>query len=371
MSPTDVLTTSFEFMPGQIPEIDEPTRQSLAQLILDETIELPTHSRKNKVKYQNLSDDDFIALYQPLVDVLQLDPSKDPPPHRIHIARASKLGLTPSDHPIYERMDMSTVHTGLGFRAKFRFKHWALADYTKSGQLLARYVGGRPTREDITRAGQGHYKRLNPFPTVDNLKSRFGKISVFHEIIGYPSCKGWDTDDYLDWSYAFYMQNPGRELTARTIDGLSASGRGPSKQPIIKYFGSIANFKNISIDEFTMRQKLDNEARDERLFNVQQAAQTDPVLEELLDEAAGDQRRALQIAGQFVVASQFYPRNQVNTMRRAVLVDSGEQFIRRCIYGSPEKPSAAQVETTASALGVFDDIWPMYRFQNVDLALAA
>lgn len=364
------LPRHLELTPGKIPEIDEHTRQVLASLIMDETVELPPSSRRNMIRYDGMSDEDFISLYQPLVEVLQLDPKKDRPPLRGHINRASKLGLTPSVAPIYSRMSLSEVHKGLGFRAKFRFNDWMISDFVSAGQRLARYAKGRPTRDLITAAGRGEIKRLKgDFPTVDDIKSRFGRLSVYHELIGYPSCRGWSDDDYLDWAFAFYRQNPGRDLSARIIDGFSAKGRGPSKQPIFKIFKSIAQFKDLSRREFENLGELEAQNRQLRLEDAEDLAAHDGTLLEALAESEGEKTRILQITAQYRVARGLGVMASLAEIRDASKIKSADGFVRWCINRSEGKISAATVETHASALGVFEDLWPMYRFQNVDLTL--
>lgn len=368
------LPPSLDLAPGRIPEFDDHTRSVLASLILDESIELPSSERGNQFMYGKLSDDELINLYQPLVDVLQLDPSTDRPPHREYINRASKLGLTPSVHPIYERLSLSKVHAGLGFRAKFRFTDWSQQDFIEAGQRLAKLVGGRPTRDVITVAGRGEYGKLGDFPTVDDIKSRFGRIAVFHELIGYPSCRGWETDDYLDWAFSFYRQNPDQELSARIIDRFSGNGRGPSKQPIIKNFGSVSKYKLQSSEEFEYVQSEEERSKNQRLGEVEELAEHDMDLLKVLSNLGEDERdrgRILQVAGQYRLGKRLATTANAHELKDGALLKSPDAFVRWCLSHSNGRLTTAGVETHASALGIFDDLWPMYRFQNVDLLLVA
>lgn len=358
-----------ELTPGRIPELDEQIRATLAALIMDESVELPPSHRGNKTSYSNLSNDQFIELYKPLVEVLELNPSIDPPPFRESFNRASKLGLTPSVGPIYSRMDLSRVHTGLGFRAKFRFHDWSLKDYVAAGQRLARHSGGRPTREIITRAGRGEITQQGPFPTVDNIKARFGKLSVFHELIGYPSCKGWEEEDYLDWAAAFYRQNPGEALTARKLDYLSSLGRGPSKIPILKIFGSINKFKARSLQEYDILLAQIQETKDQRLKDALYLSQIDEDFLQVLKVSSPEPTRILQVTAQYQIAKRLVTTATPADIINGSQLKSPDAYVRWCITKSNNQTSAADIESLASALGLFDDLWPMYRFENVNLKL--
>ncbi|MCA9344926.1 hypothetical protein KC946_03755 [Candidatus Saccharibacteria bacterium] len=368
------LSPEIEFTPGKLPEFDDRSRSLLAKYILDETIEIPASNRGNSIMYSDYSDDDFIELYRPLVDILELDPSIDRPPLREHIDRASKLGITPSVGPIYDRMSLSAVHTGLGFKAKLRFSDWSQNELIEAGKSLAKKIGTRPTRDVITYAGRGEYRGIDDFPTVDVIKSRFGKISVFHELIGYPSCKGWGREDYLDWSYAFYKQNPGSQLSASLIGDFSMAGRGPSKQPILKKFGSIQAFKDISIENYRTKEEDDNNAKNSRLDDVYRLTSYDADLNELFNtltkkEPEITRDRLLQVAAQYSLGKRLATTATVADLINGSQLHTPDGFAGWCISHSNGLLTVAGVETHASALGVFDDLWPMYRFENVALRI--
>ena len=363
---------SLEFVPGKIPPLDEHTRSVLAALIIDETVELPPSGRGNQIKYDKLSDEDFIELYRPIVDILQLDPNTDQPPFREHINRASKLGITPSAAPIYNRMSLSKVHTGLGFKAKFRFTDWSKRDFIKVGKQLAQLVGDRPTRDVIASASRGDYDQIRDFPTVDVIQLRFGRIAVFHELIGYPSCKGWEVEDHLDWTAAFYRQNPDQSLSASKLEHFSRIGRGPSKQPIIKLFGSIGKYKQRSQEEFKFIIRDEEDAKNVRLDELrEEAAHDDSLLDIItsLPQSDHNRERLLQVGAQYKLGKSLIKADREVSLRHGATLKSPDAFIRWCMSYTTDDITVASVETYATVLGVFDDLWPMYRFQNVDLRL--
>lgn len=364
----------IELIPGRIPELDDEIKATLARLILDETIELPSSERGNRYSYGHLTDEGFIELYEPLIKVLGLDPAVDKPPLREYIDRASKLGLTPSVRPVYSRMSLGRLHTGLGFRSKFRFVDSSKTELVESGKRLARFIGGRPTREVVTLAGRGELGGFHEeFPTIDDIKSRFKRLGVFHELIGYPTSRGWDEEDHLDWTSAFYRQNPDRQLTASLLDYFSKAGKGPSRQPVLTVFGSINKYKQRSEEEFQYIVDEEERAKNQRLDQAQELAAYDEVLLDLLGVIPEEERtreRILQVTAQYVLGKRLATLiDSPAPLRAGALIKSPDAFVRWCVNNSGGVHTVAGIETHASALGVFDDLWPMYRFQNVDLRL--
>ncbi len=361
----------FEAVPGNVPEMSEETRQILARVILDETVEIVTNNRRAHVRYSGLNDDEFAELFRPMVDILELEPETDAPPLRISIDRASKLGIVPSQKTIYDRTTVSKIQAYLGFRPKFRFQDWMRADYVSAGKRLAQVVGGRPTRFDIQSAGKGEIDRIGDFPTVEEVKGRFGRLAVFHELIGYPSCRGWADDDYLDWATAFYRQNPDTTITAKNLDNLSALGVGPSRQAIYSNYGSLSKFQDLSQQHYETA--IDNESfeRRQRVTDAIELSQYESALAESISESGRPkgQDRILQIAAQFRLARHFITDATPSELRDVSLIKSPDVFTRSCMNKSSGSLRAADVEITALAFGVFDDLWPMHRFDGVDLSL--
>lgn len=361
----------FEPVPGNVPEMGEEARQTLARVILDETVEIVTNNRRAQVRYDGMNGGEFAELFRPLVDVLALDPAIDRPPLRVSIDRASKLGMVPSQKAIYDRTTLSKIQSHLGFRPKFRFQDWMKADYVAAGKRLAQIVGGRPTRFDIQGAGKGEFSQLGDFPTVDEVKGRFGRLAVFHELIGYPSCRGWVDDDYMDWSAAFYRQNPGATITARNIDTLSALGLGPSRQAIYSNYGLLSKFQDLSRQHYGMVTESESFDRERRVTQAMELSQHEPTLSEAILEfdQHSEQDRILQISAQFRLARHFLTDATPSELRDMSLIKNSNVFTRSCMNKASGSLKAADIETAALAFGVFDDLWPMHRFDSVKLNL--
>lgn len=245
------------------------------------------------------------------------------------------------------------------------------ADYVAAGKRLAQIVGGRPTRFDIQGAGKGEFSQLGDFPTVDEVKGRFGRLAVFHELIGYPSCRGWVDDDYMDWSAAFYRQNPGATITARNIDTLSALGLGPSRQAIYSNYGLLSKFQDLSRQHYGMVTESESFDRERRVTQAMELSQHEPTLSEAILEfdQHSEQDRILQISAQFRLARHFLTDATPSELRDMSLIKNSNVFTRSCMNKASGSLKAADIETAALAFGVFDDLWPMHRFDSVKLNL--
>ncbi len=358
--------------PELLETLPEVARQCLANLIVDQTVELPGSNRNNQAFPDMQNDNDIARFYQPLVTILQLNPTTDRAPARNYFTRASKLDLIPSIHPIYYRgIMLGDIQTALGFRAKFSFAHAPKQDLIRRGMHLAKIVGGRPNRDDITAAGRGkgRYKRSQPFPTIDDIKTRFGKISTFHELIGYPSCKGWEKEDYLEWASAFFRQNPDISvISAAQIQDLSTKGVGPSKQPIIKHFGRISDFQKAAQEYHQQATEIEAQDKARRIRNMADLLKQDQTLSQILesDEDQDNIDRQLQVTAQYIVFQKLF-NIQLAIRNHPTKMKNPNTFLEWCVKQRPDHIKAADVEITASTMGVFDDLWPMYRFQNVNL----
>lgn len=203
------------------------------------------------------------------------------------------------------------------------------------------------------------------------MKGRFGRLAVFHELIGYPSCRGWVDDDYLDWATAFYRQNPDTTITAKNLDNLSALGVGPSRQSIYSNFGSLVKFQDLSKQYQQMAVDDEQLLRQQRLVDIMDLANyEDSPAQAIYDlEQPKDHDRILQISAQFRIAKYFLTDAKSAELTSVSQIKNSDAFVRSCMNKSPGELTAADIETTALAFGVFDDLWPMHRFDGVDLSL--
>lgn len=112
-------------------------------------------------------------------------------------------------------------------------------------------------------------------------------------------------------------------------------------------------------------------AREGRLLQAADLARVDSDLSDALMDFEGDQDRILQVTAQYILAKRLVTNAAPAEIKDGARLKSPNIFVRWCITNATGGISAANVETLATAFGFFDDLWPMYRFQNVDLRLAA
>ncbi len=350
---------------GEFIGVDAHMAREMRQAILGDE-PLPSSGRDCRVNYGEWDRDSLIEYGQWLCALLELEPGKTEALKQQHINNASKLNVGPSSRIEDSIMSHLELQRELGFPVRFDFDDWTRNDFISAGQRLAERVNGRPTAPHIEAASHGEYKRVKVFPSRYLIEQRFDKLSAYQELIGYPSCRGWDYDDYMDWAAAFFRQNPGIELSRRVVGRFSSLGRGPSDRAFRDNFGGLSKFSQLASEDFAQRVSSENESLQNRLEEVDAKVTAGVIPVELVDGVSDS--RKLQIAAQHSLATRLLPTLQPRRLADLAAIKSADGFSRSLVNRS-DKVKLADVEIMASVMGVFDDLWPMYRFQNVDLRL--
>lgn len=356
-------------MSQSLPDVDSIgvdtrlAREMREAILSDEAI--PPSGRNCREHYGAWDRESLIEYGQWLCALLQLQPDKTTPLSLQQFENASKLGLGPSTKVLVRVLGgVRQLQQELGFHTPLEFRLWSRDDYVRKGKRLAIRLGHRPTRNDLLAA----YGRKR-FPSERELRGRFGSISNFHEFIGYPSVREWEEDDFLDWGIAFKRQNgPVKRIGKDALDFLSKAGRGPSDVTVIKKFGGLPKFDRRVTQEYWSRIDDEGAARAERLRKAGELVSGDDGLAIITDSL--DTARYLQVVGQYRLAMTFAPVFRKSRILEAVQVSNPDIFARWLVESS-SAPNMAHVETTAASLDVFDDLWPMYRFQNVELGVSS
>jgi hypothetical protein len=348
--------------PGDL-GVDEGTRARLASLLLDESVVLPASSRDNRLNYRQWSTEDTIAYGRWLSALVEPETGGSHAPSQKMITRASKLDLGPSQCVIIGNEAIGSISEFqrlIGTVPNRPFGEWTKEDYRSKGKEIAYRHGGRPGREVFNQLS-----RQGVFPGNVAIIKRFGTISNFYEQIGYPNARGWTEADYLDWGVAVFIQNPELKLTAAAITQLSKRGVGPSERSIREYFGGIIPFREAVLTDYEYR--IESQERDKRelIDRMKTAVEKDEVPTSLFDELPEDQHgRAYAL---YVLAQKFMGNSRPADLKAIAVMNSSDNAARSIARQS--NSSVGRVEITAQEMGLYDIIWPMYRFQNVDLSL--
>lgn len=347
--------------------IDEGTRARLATTILDFSIHIPPSGRPNTVNYNQWDKESATAYGQWLCAVLGYSQETTGPPNEEMFSRASKLGLGPSyttlvriegidNFPNYQRL--------IDFIPKRGFGDWTKADYIREGLRLTQEHGRLTGRklDELYRQGL--------FPAKLATKNRFGSLRNFHELTGKPSTKGWMEDDHIDWGIAVLDQNPNIVITTSVLEKLSARKVGPSDLTVRNMFGGIQEFRERVIVEREERQKEEYDRARERRAEIKLALENDELPEGLLTDVTEDEQS--RVYGLYKVAVALVPDVEPARVLKVVRADDPEEAAVKITKLRPSLDlSVGDIEIQAEDMDLYDDIWPMRRFQNVDLRLAA
>ncbi len=193
------------------------------------------------------------------------------------------------------------------------------------GIKLAKRIGGRPGREDLL---ESYHARV--FPSERSVRKNFGTLQNFHEIIGFPSVKGWQPEDYYDWGVAFKKQNGSHTpISNDALIELSGRGKGPSNNAIHNTFGGIPYFARQVDQKFSEVEVAEEQGEKQRLQAVTRAAETDKKLADTLADTSDDQ--LLKVAGQYSLVMNYLPTLPADDLKQIALRRSPDSVARNLV----------------------------------------
>ncbi len=324
---------------------------------------LPPSGRSNREHYREWDKDALIEYGRWLCCLLELEPGRNDPITQDQWGRASKLNIGPSEKVVENVLPdgHSELKHELGFRTPLKFRLLSRNDIVRKGKAMTIRLGHRPTRDDLRDA----YER-GRLPSERQLRKRFGTITNFHEFIGYPSVWGWSEDDYIDWGIAVRRQNPLEDYIGwEGVQYFSHEGVGPSDPSLTGKFGSFRKFNARVEEEYITRLENDVAQRMDRMAIARELVGRNESLAEAVKGL--DVSEYLQAVGQYRLQKHIGVPVPESKVVRASLVQPDN--LARWLVQIGAASSIGYVETAASILDVYDDLWPTYRFQNVDLRL--
>lgn len=353
---SEVLTEPNEIRIGDV-ILDSPAISEMRKLVVDTTIDLPpsgrtAHENKGKINREKLLDigRGLLALIEtPDEDITLLTET--------HLSRASKLGLSPSVTSYVNHVgSVSQLQYEIGCKPQHEFSLWTKEDFVHEGRKLADELDRRPT---------ARFLQANPhrFPSRFIIIKKFGDMATFHELIGRPSFNKSEKEDFMEWGTAVIKQNPNKPfvsiLTKESIEYWSKHGKGPSAWQVGKHFGTVREFRAEVVDR----------CEDANAINQQKIEKARAYLDEVdlrLDERT-EKIDPIFLAARHKLVKRFAP--DLAESKAHILVSRySTQGIAEALIDKFGAVDFADVEVAALEMDIFDDLWPMYRFQNVDLA---
>jgi hypothetical protein len=349
--------------------VDDACIQKIGQVMLDENAILqPLDRRKPRPNYDDWTEGDALA-YLEFVNALVSEAGQEGPPKTWQIDRASRIGLGgPSKQALMRLLGESTI-AGLQkrageYRTRSDFAHWDKIQYLRVGKGLADHSQKRPREQDIEA-----WHASGMFPSVAQMKHRFGTIGAWQEGIGYPSPVGWTQEDYAMWGGALYLANPDLRVTDKVLNFLSQHGRGPSAHAVNKHMGGIPKFRDAGYEKF---EELKEAADLQRTALFQEAIEH--AQKGVLPYGASKVTQAFE--------SEDFARNYAKfaLLRRLTPgLDAQDDFSQamslsdteliQLIVARNKNISASSVISAARAYRLESLLWPSHRFANVDFSI--
>ena len=354
--------------------IDTRVAREIKALVLDPELEIDSVERigPNK-RFKGYWDQEKLLEYSAwLCGVLDIHPNT--PGETLsneHLKRASKLGLGASP-TVFRNNDLGIgkVQELLGLEGDNKYRFWSRSRIVTEAMELTRGLGRRPIIEDFDQAN-----REGKFLSGRQVIRRLGSTATLYEEIGFPSCRGWMLDDYVEWGVAVKRQNERSvQITASTIEYFSALGRGPSVAPVYLHCGDLINFNFLVDQRLEEDQEHEKQLVEDEYAYLDAQLEHDDILQKIL-EGRSNEAEILRISAQYRLIRHFIPRRYEQEFMRWGPRESPDDIaawlIRRAESLGSETGSVnmGEIECAAEILGIFDRLWPMQRFRNVDLEL--
>ena len=301
-----------------------------------------------------------------LVDVLRLNPEVD----RVSISPilhcASLLGLGPTERTFRDsdgKQNTQEIVRQLGFTPEINKAEPTMSapEIRARSRQYFRNTGKRPTYAIISRWGAKH--GFDPQTVVEKY---FGSLRTLHELIGAPSFRGATSEDLIDWGAAFKHQHPDVVLSNALVAHFSSMNRGPSRKAIV----SSGNFTDMTAyvaaveEEFSMLQEAEDLRREARLSDVKKTVEAGHMPHDVINDASPQE--TLRKSAVYILVLSATEGNR-NLAQRHLTYDNLPQTMSMLAQGDPDR--LAYLELLAQEHMIFEDLWPGYRYDNVDFIL--
>lgn len=279
------------------------------------------------------------------------------------LGTASQLGLIASPSHLRSKWLFGSIDNFYQaielnkLRKPGRFNAWTHQDFIQYINDIAEEMGDRPTQEYLWN----HVKSGGHGPSPAVIAKRFGSLRKALEQAGFPNIYAWEKEDYVNWGVKFMEANNGWAPTYRLIDYISKRKRGPSPTTVSKHFGGVRCFQAQVIPAYDRRQKERALEREEKIYKLERDREFGRLPATLFAVKETDNQRLVRVA-KYRVAQELLPDFDENSKLAVAsrrLVTEGNQGFINTLINWGDGITAGKIETTASYLGVFDDIWPM------------
>lgn len=232
------------------------------------------------------------------------------------------------------------------------YDDWTLRDLVKEAYKVSRKVGGRPEGKDYIAHGL----------SIKFIEKN-GGVRRVNELIGYPNFHEFDEDDCRLWGAKLVRVNGPEVLRVSVIRELSKNDRGPSYERIRAACGSWFDFVKASNQEAQRQSAFEKSRRENKLAEYRRliSCKKLPDYCEVMNEDD-----LLEFGGRYKVVKSLLLNELPDPERHAIRIALNKhESIAKQFSHLYSRYRAADIETEAVVLDVFDDIWPMNELDEV------
>lgn len=274
------------------------------------------------------------------------------------ITRAGYMGLVPRVHYFRSKpggLAGLYAEAGLkGTRNRNLISAWTTRDFISYIDGLTKDLRHKPGYDDLVNASQASAK--NPSP--EQIVRKFGaSLPQLFELAGYPDIKSWTEEDYIDWGVRFMFANDGKLPTSRSMAILSSRHRGPHYKSIYDNIGSLVHYQKLVQEKYELEMNYREQVAKERIEQIELEIE-DGTYPRALFEQGETSKAKIAIYARYRLLQYLLPSLEEKYKKQNAKIQRPDWFVGAIQRANPAL-SAGQIETTASTLGLFDDIWPM------------
>jgi hypothetical protein len=279
-----------------------------------------------------------------------------------HLVTAAALGIGPSVDIIRNRFSrkIGAYKKAVGspvqhFRGLYR--DWDVQTFVTYARTLHSEIAereGAPRKLTLIDIAEAAAQDKGP---GRNVLQSITSLSTLNENLGYPNIKSWDEEDYIAWGVRVIGNNGYISSLLTAFDTLSKLQRGPGSASITRKFGTLGSFYTLAEKRF----KEEDAERRKRLDTCQQHIEpylayiAEGVLEPDLLHTPEPTLLAMAAKCRLItyfkdgIAKRWYPH--------LAGIKNPDRFIGTLVGYSEHAITPGDVESVASMLGIYDDLF--------------
>jgi hypothetical protein len=347
----------------------------LGSLLRDEELEMGGVNDSMDTKQWTRTD--FLSYGKWLINVV--DPPTKPKSKTLNVKiveRAKKMGLgagldairSPhnfgSMRSYYDHLKLDNAQRIGTYKRKF--EDWELNDFVNHIKKVARRLDKKPTKQDLYRMSRRNRKS----PSPDIIARRYGGFRKVLEYAGFPDIHSWEREDFINWGVRCMLANDGKLPTVVMIDYLSSKKAGPGSPTVIRRFGKVRVFQEETALAYQKEVERRRQDREDKLNIIAKGIDSGSLPKELFDDVE-DESEIIARYGKYLVVRKIGLSPRIDgIINMCASGKNGNGFVPAVkryaigLYGSVASYDAGEIETTAMALGVDEDIWPRDEFMQ-------